>query len=61
MKRICDSCGKEKDIMGGKTCQEGHFICKTCVSLSVRVVDALIFGSKPTCPLDGKSKFLHNN
>jgi transposase-like protein len=54
MKRICDSCGKEKEKLGGKTCEQGHFICKTCVSQRVGVFDAVVLGSKPTCPLDGK-------
>jgi hypothetical protein len=30
-KRICDNCGKEKDVEGGRTCENGHFICKDCV------------------------------
>ncbi len=30
-RRICDSCGKEKDVQGGKACEKGHFICKDCV------------------------------
>jgi hypothetical protein len=30
-KRTCDSCGIEKDIDGGKTCEKGHFICKSCI------------------------------
>jgi len=29
-KRICDACGKEKDVYGGKTCTKGHFICRGC-------------------------------
>jgi hypothetical protein len=27
-KRICDVDGKEENIEGGKTCENGHFICK---------------------------------
>ena len=27
-KRLCDSCGKEKDLSGGKVCSKGHFVCK---------------------------------
>jgi hypothetical protein len=27
-KRICDADGKEEDVQGGKTCENGHFICK---------------------------------
>jgi len=30
-KRICAKCGKEKEISGGKVCEKGHFICKSCV------------------------------
>ena len=29
-KRICDACGKEKDVYGGKVCSKGHFICQAC-------------------------------
>ena len=41
-KRICDSCSKEKDVYGGKTCSNGHFIC---------AADARY---RTTCPLCGK-------
>ena len=30
-KRVCDGCGKERDLQGGRTCEQGHFICKECV------------------------------
>ena len=43
-RRVCDNCGKEKDVSGGKTCPNGHFICRECV----------IWGFGPslrTCPL----------
>lgn len=26
--RICDVCGNEKDVYGGKVCSKGHFVCK---------------------------------
>ena len=29
--RRCDACGKEKDLRGGKTYSNEHFICKDCV------------------------------
>jgi hypothetical protein len=29
--RICDNCGEKKNVAGGKTCENGHFICKECV------------------------------
>lgn len=50
-KRICDSCGKEKDVKGGKTCENGHFICKDCVWS-----EPALLGSKErkTCPICGK-------
>ena len=32
-KRICDKCGKEKDMAGGKTCEKGHFICRACLDI----------------------------
>lgn len=38
-KRICSSCGKEKEVSGGKVCEKGHFICFSCAS------------GKITCPL----------
>jgi hypothetical protein len=43
--RICDACGKKKNVAGGKTCEKGHFICQSCVSGGV-------FGSPKTqCPV----------
>ena len=30
-RRICDACGKERDVSGGKTCENGHFTCSHCV------------------------------
>lgn len=29
-KRVCDTCGKKKDLSGGATCARGHFICRSC-------------------------------
>lgn len=31
--RVCDCCGKKKDVSGGKTCERGHFICSVCRNL----------------------------
>ncbi len=45
--RICDKCGKKKDVQGGKTCENGHFICKTCVNETL----GLLSGSRTKCPL----------
>lgn len=42
-KRKCASCGKEKEVSGGKVCEKDHFICSSCAS------------ERQTCPLD-KSK-----
>ncbi|MCX6168662.1 MAG: hypothetical protein NTX65_04960 [Ignavibacteriales bacterium] len=33
--RVCDNCGEEKDISGGKSCSKGHFICHSCSSRHV--------------------------
>lgn len=33
--RVCDNCGHERDVSGGKTCSEGHFICYSCVKRHV--------------------------
>jgi len=42
--RICDVCGKKKELSGGKTCEKGHFICSSCKSMG--------WGSTRTqCPL----------
>src|SRR4051812_29329998 len=29
--RVCDECGKTKEVSGGKTCENGHFVCKDCL------------------------------
>ena len=46
--RRCDACGKEKDLRGGKTCSNGHFICKDCVW------SGGWFSPRKACPLCGK-------
>lgn len=48
-KRTCDACGKEKDVNGGNTCENGHFICSGCVE------GGLFSLSRKTCPLCKKS------
>jgi hypothetical protein len=49
-KRICDVCGKEKDVSGGKTCEKGHFVCKG------DIYTGLVFISEKTlCPICRKS------
>jgi hypothetical protein len=47
--RSCDVCGKTKPLDGGKTCDNGHFVCKQCVHKNDNV-----FGSGPLkrCPID---------
>lgn len=48
MERSCVKCGKSKDIKGGKVCEKGHFVCKTCVNESVGV----FFGeAMKRCPI----------
>jgi rubrerythrin len=44
-KRVCDACGKSKDISEGKTCENGHFICKSCRYTGVWAND------RKDCPL----------
>lgn len=29
-KRTCDRCGNSRELKGGKTCERGHFICRSC-------------------------------
>lgn len=48
LRRIYDSDGKEKDVLGGKVCSNGHFICADCVYSG-------FFGPRRTsCPLCNK-------
>ena len=43
-KRVCDVCGKTKEVSGGKTCEKGHFVCSSCADMG--------WGSKrKQCPL----------
>jgi hypothetical protein len=43
--RVCDACGKKKELSGGKTCENGHFICSSCKSLGGWG------GTRTQCPL----------
>jgi hypothetical protein len=45
--RLCDVCGKKKDIEGGTTCEKGHFICKSDVYSGV-----IFISGKKHCPID---------
>lgn len=48
--RKCDSCGKEKDVSGGKVCtKNSHFICSECVH--GRGLGTLFGPSLSSCPL----------
>lgn len=51
MKRTCDSCGKEKDIKGGKTCEKGHFICS---SENCKGRDGFLSSERSKCPICSK-------
>lgn len=44
-KRICDSCGENKEVRDGKTCERGHFICLRCRGVGV------FAPGKTHCPL----------
>jgi len=46
-KRVCDVCGKEKDVEGAKTCEKGHFLCWSC-SHSHGLISTT---SKKSCPI----------
>jgi len=35
--QTCAYCGKTKDVFGGKTCDNGHFVCKDCYRASANV------------------------
>lgn len=48
-RRTCDSCGKDKDVSGGKTCKNGHFICRGCVYSGV-----VFISEKQSCPICDK-------
>jgi len=48
-KRKCDACGKEKDVKGGKVCENGHFICSSCVNPG-----GFLVPKRRACPLCGK-------
>jgi hypothetical protein len=49
--RTCDSCGKEKDVTGGRTCEKGHFLCKDCVWSAPALIGHT---DRTSCPLCGK-------
>ena len=45
--RVCDVCGKKKDLSGGKTCEKGHFVCSSCKNLGM-------FSVRTKCPICDK-------
>ena len=45
-KRICDPCGKNKDVSGGKTCDKGHIVCRSCLGKGAFSSGRSIY---PTC------------
>jgi hypothetical protein len=49
MRRICDACGKKKNVRGGKTCASAHFICKDCAWKSRGLFFAPV--ERRSCPL----------
>lgn len=48
--RICDKCGRSKDIKNGVTCEKGHFICASCK----RVEGLLTISTRTKCPICDK-------
>ena len=50
-KRLCIQCNKEKDLTGGRVCENGHFICAQCVHGEGL---AILGPSLVSCPLCGK-------
>ena len=48
--RTCDSCGENKKVQGGKTCETGHFICVTCVQETM----GLFSSSRTQCSICDK-------
>lgn len=50
-KRVCDICGKNKDLKGGVTCANGHFICSNCKYVSGWVFKEV----RRKCPICDKS------
>lgn len=47
-KRSCASCGKEKELKGGRVCEKGHFVCRECV---YKGSDFLFTHEKSKCPI----------
>jgi transposase-like protein len=44
-KRMCDRCGKEKNVSGGKTCEKEHFVCYDCRDIG------LLDSGRVECPI----------
>lgn len=48
--RVCDVCGKQKDVSGGATCEKGHFVCHSCKTHKGLIVDS----KRTKCPICDK-------
>ncbi len=46
--RICDACGRDRALDGGRTCEKGHFVCKDCV---YKGTTFLVNAEKKICPI----------
>jgi hypothetical protein len=44
--RICDACGKDRAVSGGKCCEKGHFFCKPCLYGGI-----VLITEKALCPI----------
>lgn len=52
-RRVCDACGKEKEVRGGKVCANGHFVCAECI-YGKGVLQQLFGATLKSCPICGK-------
>lgn len=46
--RVCDKCGKHRELQGGRTCERGHFICRHCVH---ELSGVFFTRDRKSCPL----------
>lgn len=45
--RVCIVCNKKKNMEGGKICERGHFVCRSCV-----YTGGFIRPDRTHCPTD---------
>lgn len=45
--RVCDCCGRKRQVSGGRVCEKGHFVCVCCVSETIGILS----GARTQCPL----------